>query len=159
MTANLKLTNPTDKNVCFKVKTTAPKRYCVRPNSGFVEPHGVVEVAGKPRISQLGSSVTFLCGSKIWNLFLDPQFQLIEICRNCGDFYPLDLYPIFIQLVENVQVVCLFYDAYDILSCLFLLNEMCLIWEWLVSEICSLCFGKKELMTPWFSLRIGVAGE
>lgn len=45
VTANLKLTNPTDKNVCFKVKTTAPKRYCVRPNSGFVEPHGVVEVA------------------------------------------------------------------------------------------------------------------
>lgn len=45
VTANLKLTNPTEKNVCFKVKTTAPKRYCVRPNSGFVEAHGVVEVA------------------------------------------------------------------------------------------------------------------
>lgn len=45
VTANLKLTNPTEKKVCFKVKTTAPKRYCVRPNSGFVEPHGVVEVA------------------------------------------------------------------------------------------------------------------
>lgn len=47
VTANLKLTNPTEKKVCFKVKTTAPKRYCVRPNSGFVEPRGVVEVAGK----------------------------------------------------------------------------------------------------------------
>lgn len=47
VTANLKLTNPTEKKVCFKVKTTAPKRYCVRPNSGFVEPNGVVEVAGK----------------------------------------------------------------------------------------------------------------
>ncbi|CAH3139167.1 unnamed protein product [Porites lobata] len=45
VTANLKLTNPTEKKVCFKVKTTAPKRYCVRPNSGFVEPTGVVEVA------------------------------------------------------------------------------------------------------------------
>ncbi|KAJ7381483.1 hypothetical protein OS493_001627 [Desmophyllum pertusum] len=45
VTANLKLTNPTEKKVCFKVKTTAPKRYCVRPNSGFVEPHGAVEVA------------------------------------------------------------------------------------------------------------------
>ncbi|XP_020606690.1 vesicle-associated membrane protein-associated protein B/C-like isoform X1 [Orbicella faveolata] len=45
VTANLKLTNPTERKVCFKVKTTAPKRYCVRPNSGFVEPHGVVEVA------------------------------------------------------------------------------------------------------------------
>lgn len=45
VTANLKLTNPAERKVCFKVKTTAPKRYCVRPNSGFVEPHGVVEVA------------------------------------------------------------------------------------------------------------------
>lgn len=44
-TVNLKLINPSEKKVCFKVKTTAPKRYCVRPNSGFVEPGGVVEVA------------------------------------------------------------------------------------------------------------------
>ncbi|XP_023669184.1 vesicle-associated membrane protein-associated protein B-like [Paramormyrops kingsleyae] len=33
----LKLANPTDKNVCFKVKTTAPRRYCVRPNSGVID--------------------------------------------------------------------------------------------------------------------------
>lgn len=45
VTANLKLTNPSERKVCFKVKTTAPKRYCVRPNSGFVEAGGVVEVA------------------------------------------------------------------------------------------------------------------
>ncbi|XP_048352710.1 vesicle-associated membrane protein-associated protein B/C isoform X2 [Sphaerodactylus townsendi] len=34
---NLKLGNPTDRNVCFKVKTTAPRRYCVRPNSGIID--------------------------------------------------------------------------------------------------------------------------
>uniref|UniRef100_A0A8C2M6Z1 MSP domain-containing protein n=1 Tax=Cricetulus griseus TaxID=10029 RepID=A0A8C2M6Z1_CRIGR len=34
VTTNLKLGNPTDRNVCFKVKTTALRRYCVRPNSG-----------------------------------------------------------------------------------------------------------------------------
>ncbi|KAJ7999423.1 hypothetical protein DPEC_G00194280 [Dallia pectoralis] len=33
----LKLSNPTDRNVCFKVKTTAPRRYCVRPNSGVID--------------------------------------------------------------------------------------------------------------------------
>uniref|UniRef100_A0A8C1WRD4 MSP domain-containing protein n=1 Tax=Cyprinus carpio TaxID=7962 RepID=A0A8C1WRD4_CYPCA len=33
----LKLANPTDRNVCFKVKTTAPRRYCVRPNSGVID--------------------------------------------------------------------------------------------------------------------------
>ncbi|CAB1449331.1 unnamed protein product [Pleuronectes platessa] len=37
VTANLKLANPTDRNVCFKVKTTAPRRYCVRPNSGIID--------------------------------------------------------------------------------------------------------------------------
>ncbi|XP_016396280.1 vesicle-associated membrane protein-associated protein A-like [Sinocyclocheilus rhinocerous] len=38
VTANLKLKNPSDKKVCFKVKTTAPRRYCVRPNSGIIDP-------------------------------------------------------------------------------------------------------------------------
>ncbi|XP_061689249.1 vesicle-associated membrane protein-associated protein B/C isoform X2 [Syngnathoides biaculeatus] len=37
VTTNLKLANPTDRNVCFKVKTTAPRRYCVRPNSGIID--------------------------------------------------------------------------------------------------------------------------
>ncbi|KAK1790825.1 hypothetical protein P4O66_014675 [Electrophorus voltai] len=38
VTATLKLTNPSDRKVCFKVKTTAPRRYCVRPNSGSIDP-------------------------------------------------------------------------------------------------------------------------
>lgn len=44
VTSNLSLTNPSDKRVCFKVKTTAPKRYCVRPNSGVIEPGSSVDV-------------------------------------------------------------------------------------------------------------------
>lgn len=47
VTAELKLSNPSEKRVCFKVKTTAPKRYCVRPNSGIIEPNQSVSVAGK----------------------------------------------------------------------------------------------------------------
>jgi len=46
VTADLSLINPSDKRVCFKVKTTAPKRYCVRPNSGVLEPKQTVTVAG-----------------------------------------------------------------------------------------------------------------
>ncbi|XP_052232832.1 vesicle-associated membrane protein/synaptobrevin-binding protein-like isoform X2 [Dreissena polymorpha] len=45
VTADLHLRNPSDKRVCFKVKTTAPKRYCVRPNSGIIEPRQSVTVA------------------------------------------------------------------------------------------------------------------
>ena len=40
----LTLTNPTGERVAFKVKTTSPKKYCVRPSSGFVEPGGSKEV-------------------------------------------------------------------------------------------------------------------
>ena len=50
VTADLKLQNPSEKRVCFKVKTTAPKRYCVRPNSGIIEPgqHVNVQVMLQP---------------------------------------------------------------------------------------------------------------
>ncbi|KIY44753.1 VAMP-associated protein [Fistulina hepatica ATCC 64428] len=43
-TRSLALTNHNDEPVAFKVKTTAPKLYCVRPNSGRVEPGETVEV-------------------------------------------------------------------------------------------------------------------
>jgi regulator of replication initiation timing len=45
VTSNLKLTNPSDRPVCFKVKTTAPKKYCVRPNSGILKPKQKATVA------------------------------------------------------------------------------------------------------------------
>lgn len=40
----LKLTNTTNGYVAFKVKTTAPKSYLVRPSSGTMSPNGTVEV-------------------------------------------------------------------------------------------------------------------
>ncbi|XP_072304903.1 vesicle-associated membrane protein-associated protein B-like isoform X3 [Eucyclogobius newberryi] len=45
VTATLKLTNPTHRNVCFKVKTTAPRRYCVRPNSGVIDAGASIHVS------------------------------------------------------------------------------------------------------------------
>lgn len=41
----MKLKNPSDRKVCFKIKTTAPKRYCVKPNSGVVDPNTEVQIA------------------------------------------------------------------------------------------------------------------
>jgi hypothetical protein len=40
----LTLTNVTDERVAFKVKTTSPKKYCVRPSSGIIEPGSTKEV-------------------------------------------------------------------------------------------------------------------
>lgn len=40
----LQLSNPTSESVAFKVKTTSPKKYCVRPNTGVVKPGETVDV-------------------------------------------------------------------------------------------------------------------
>ncbi|CAI0383259.1 unnamed protein product, partial [Linum tenue] len=38
ISSSLQLSNKTDSYVAFKVKTTNPKKYCVRPNTGIVPP-------------------------------------------------------------------------------------------------------------------------
>ncbi|XP_034039035.1 VAMP (vesicle-associated membrane protein)-associated protein A, like [Thalassophryne amazonica] len=45
VTTNLKLKNPSDRRVCFKVKTTAPRRYCVRPNSGVIDAGASINIS------------------------------------------------------------------------------------------------------------------
>ncbi|GAA5886453.1 hypothetical protein JCM16303_001414 [Sporobolomyces ruberrimus] len=40
----LSVTNHNQQAIAYKVKTTAPKQYCVRPNSGRIEPGETVEV-------------------------------------------------------------------------------------------------------------------
>lgn len=45
VTSYLELYNPSNQKVCFKVKTTAPRRYCVRPNSGIINPETKVKIA------------------------------------------------------------------------------------------------------------------
>ncbi|XP_073833372.1 VAMP-associated protein 33kDa isoform X1 [Musca autumnalis] len=46
----LNLTNPSDQSILFKIKTTAPKRYCVRPNFGVIRAHesASVEICLQP---------------------------------------------------------------------------------------------------------------
>ncbi|XP_022654658.1 vesicle-associated membrane protein-associated protein B/C-like [Varroa jacobsoni] len=43
--AIMRLTNPSNKWICFKVKTTAPKKYCVRPTCGEIKPQSYTDVA------------------------------------------------------------------------------------------------------------------
>jgi predicted component of type VI protein secretion system len=44
VSSKLRLDNPSDRIVFFKVKTTAPKHYCVRPNSGVIQPGSSAEI-------------------------------------------------------------------------------------------------------------------
>jgi len=43
-TTALKLSNGGSERLAYKIKTTAPKRYCVKPNSGFLDPHEVTSI-------------------------------------------------------------------------------------------------------------------
>jgi len=45
ITSYMNLRNPTDKTILFKIKTTAPKKYCVRPNCGTLQPKEMMEIA------------------------------------------------------------------------------------------------------------------
>ncbi|XP_058764408.1 vesicle-associated protein 1-2-like [Vicia villosa] len=44
ISCSLQLSNKTDSYVAFKVKTTNPKKYCVRPNTGIVLPRSTCDV-------------------------------------------------------------------------------------------------------------------
>ncbi|AQK45070.1 Vesicle-associated protein 1-1 [Zea mays] len=46
ISCSMQLTNRTDDYIGFKVKTTSPKKYCVRPNSGIVPPRSTSDVIG-----------------------------------------------------------------------------------------------------------------
>lgn len=44
ISCSLQLLNKTENHVAFKVKTTNPKKYCVRPNTGIVLPRSTCDV-------------------------------------------------------------------------------------------------------------------
>jgi len=49
VSVDLKLINPSKKRLSFKIKTTAPRAYTVRPNSGVVSPNDKTTVIGQSR--------------------------------------------------------------------------------------------------------------
>ncbi|GFZ14220.1 plant VAP homolog 12 [Actinidia rufa] len=44
ISCSLQLANKTESHIAFKVKTTNPKKYCVRPNTGIVLPRSTCDV-------------------------------------------------------------------------------------------------------------------
>lgn len=50
ITSHMRLFNPTDQKILFKIKTTAPKKYCVRPNCGTLDPNASVEVSSESMV-------------------------------------------------------------------------------------------------------------
>ena len=46
VSSTLTLTNPSERKVCFKFKTTAPNAYTLSPNQGLINPREEVMVKG-----------------------------------------------------------------------------------------------------------------
>lgn len=85
ITSHMLLKNPTDKPILFKIKTTAPKRYCVRPNSGLLDPNNFLEVGSKYKSSDIFFS------SKIDNKTYNVGFLSICVLQNRIFFHSLFL--------------------------------------------------------------------
>lgn len=64
-----------DSPIAFKVKTTAPKQYCVRPNSGKIPPNGSIQVSVLLQAMKEDPPADFKCKDK----FL---VQAIKISRS-----------------------------------------------------------------------------
>ena len=54
-TTTLKLSNSGNERLAYKIKTTAPKRYCVKPNSGFLDANATANIQGRKKRNNLFS--------------------------------------------------------------------------------------------------------
>ncbi|KAL6581859.1 hypothetical protein OROMI_005873 [Orobanche minor] len=74
-----KLTNATDQYVAFKVKTTSPKKYCVRPNVGIIKPKSTCDFTGisvcSPVLSIVPSFILFAFLENGWRMDVTMQAQ------------------------------------------------------------------------------------
>lgn len=83
----LTVANHNGQPVAFKVKTTAPKQYCVRPNSGRIEPGEKVEVQGAstPPYTSLLPSDTSALPVRRSAVLLQPMKEDPEPGAKCRD--------------------------------------------------------------------------
>ncbi|KNE67791.1 hypothetical protein AMAG_12512 [Allomyces macrogynus ATCC 38327] len=85
-TATLTITNREDATVAFKVKTTAPKQYCVRPNSGTVGPREAIKV----QVILQPTTADLPLGYKCKDKFLVQSIKLLqaELDLPLADLWP-----------------------------------------------------------------------
>lgn len=72
--SSLKLSNPSDKFVAFKIKTTAPQRYCVRPNAGTIPPGDEAEIKVMLQPGQIDERHKFM----VQSIFVPANYAEVE---------------------------------------------------------------------------------
>ncbi|KAG6837190.1 hypothetical protein H0H93_013417 [Arthromyces matolae] len=78
---NLTVTNHNSLPVAFKVKTTAPKTYCVRPNSGRIEPGESLDVSVMLQALKDEPALNFKCKDKflIQSTLITPEKETMNL--------------------------------------------------------------------------------
>jgi len=80
--SSLKLNNPTERNVAFKIKTTAPQRYCVRPNAGTIHPNGDAEIKVMLQPGQTDEKHKFM----VQSIFVPDDYNKLETKEEKKEF-------------------------------------------------------------------------
>ncbi|KAJ2758193.1 phosphatidylinositol-binding protein scs2 [Coemansia sp. BCRC 34490] len=72
-----RLTNKNNAPVAFKIKTTAPKQYCVRPNAGRIEPGNSIEIQVILQPMKEDPPADFKCRDKflIQSIQISPEME------------------------------------------------------------------------------------
>ncbi|VDQ02312.1 unnamed protein product [Trichobilharzia regenti] len=100
ITSHIKMRNPLDKPVGFKIKTTVPKCYCVKPSNGYIEPHQMIDVADAPR-SKLMDSRLFCLLRMPDELLVEPSRDLVFEGKSAYQFALIFLGP-FVKPVTSI---------------------------------------------------------
>ncbi|KAI8645523.1 PapD-like protein [Parasitella parasitica] len=77
----IRVKNSGSEPVIFKVKTTAPKQYCVRPNSGRIEPNSEIEVQIILQPFKEDLPEDFKCKDKflVQTALVDPEYEQADL--------------------------------------------------------------------------------
>jgi len=80
ISCSLRLSNKTEDHVGFKVKTTSPKKYCVRPNSGILPPRSSSDITITMQ-AQKEAPVGMLCRDKflIQSILVDSTLDAKDV--------------------------------------------------------------------------------
>ncbi|KAI9223114.1 PapD-like protein [Blastocladiella britannica] len=86
-TVALRLSNPTDSTIAYKVKTTAPKQYCVRPNCGNIGPNESIELSVLLQPIKVEPPPGFKCRDKF--LIQSVQIASVEVDLPSADLWQI----------------------------------------------------------------------
>ena len=158
VTSTLNLRNPTNDPVIFKVKTTAPKQYCVRPNSGLLGLQEDITISGNWSVPLLVVG-TVLTQVPLWEVegFGGPWVIPISPSPHFLAAHHFPTFPLFLQNVFLITVFLCplssnFWPSYWDMSAFSALSWLLTEFECFGDHLCHFleaqCYLQKSLNFP-----------